>query len=58
MGLPEGKGPVGKPRRGSKDNIKLGLGKVGWGGMDWIDLAQDKGSVAGSCDHGNELSVS
>jgi hypothetical protein len=36
----------------------MGLGEVGWGGMDWIELAQDKGSIVDSCDHGNEPSVS
>jgi hypothetical protein len=58
VGLPEGRRPLGKPRRGSKDNIKMGLGEVGWGDMDWIDLAQDKGSMAGYCDHVDEPSVS
>jgi hypothetical protein len=27
---------------------------IGWGGMDWIDLAQDRGPVEGCCEHGNE----
>jgi hypothetical protein len=30
-----------KPRRGMVDNIKLDLRDIGWGGMDWTDLAQD-----------------
>jgi len=39
---PEGKGPLGRPRRKWDDNIKKGLQDVGCGGMDWIDLAQDR----------------
>jgi len=39
---PEGKRPLGKPRRRWEDNIKMDLQEVGSGGMDWIDLAQDR----------------
>jgi len=39
---PEGKRPLGKPRRRWEDNIKMDLQEVGYGGMDWIDLAQDR----------------
>jgi hypothetical protein len=42
MGKPEGKRPLGRPRCGWVDNIKLDLREIGWGGMDWIDLAQDR----------------
>jgi hypothetical protein len=42
VGKPEGKRPLGRPRRRWVDNIKLDLGEVGWDGVDWIDLAQDK----------------
>jgi hypothetical protein len=42
MGKPEGKRPLGKPRRRSVDNIKMDLGEIGLGGMDWIDLAQGR----------------
>jgi hypothetical protein len=42
MRKPEGKRTLGKPRRKWADNIKMDLGEIGWGGMDWIDLAQDK----------------
>jgi hypothetical protein len=42
VGKPEGMRPLGKPRRRWKDNIKMDLREVGWGGMDWINLAQDK----------------
>jgi hypothetical protein len=41
-GKPEGKRPVGRPRRRWVDNIKIDLGEIGWDGMDWIDLAQDR----------------
>jgi hypothetical protein len=42
VGKPEGKRPLGRPRRRCENNIKMDLQEVGWGGMDWIDLAQDK----------------
>ena len=42
MGKPEGQRPLGRPRRRWEDNIKMDLQKVGCGGMDWIDLAQDR----------------
>jgi hypothetical protein len=35
---PEGKRPVGRPRRRWVDNIKMDLREIGWGGMEWIDL--------------------
>ena len=38
---PEGKRPIGRPRRRWEDNSKMELQKVGCGTMDWIDLAQD-----------------
>jgi hypothetical protein len=37
------------------DNIKKDLAEIGWGGMDWSYMTQDKGMVEGSCEHGNEL---
>jgi hypothetical protein len=40
VGKPEGKRPLGRPRRRWEDNIKMDLQEVGWGG-DWMDLAQD-----------------
>jgi hypothetical protein len=40
----EGKIPLGKPRRRWQDNIKMDLQEVGCGGMDWIELAQDRDS--------------
>ena len=42
MGKPEGKSPLGRPRRRWEDNIKMNLQEVGFGGMDWIELAQDR----------------
>jgi hypothetical protein len=42
VGKPEGKRPMGRPRRIWEDNIKRDLQKVGCGGMDWIELAQDR----------------
>jgi hypothetical protein len=42
MGKPERKSPLGRPRRRWVDNIKMDLGEVGWGGMDLIDLAEDR----------------
>jgi len=39
---PEGRRPLGRPRRRWEDNIKIDLQDVGWGGMDWIALAQDR----------------
>jgi len=42
VGKPEGKRPLGRPRRRWEDNIKMNLREVGCGGMDWIELAQDR----------------
>jgi hypothetical protein len=42
MEKPGGKKPLGKPRRKWVDNIKIDLREIGWDGMDWLDLAQDK----------------
>jgi hypothetical protein len=42
LGKPEGKKPLRRPRRKWVENIKMDLRDVGWGGMDWIDLVQDK----------------
>ena len=42
VGKPRGKKPFGRPRRRWEDNIKMDLQEVGCGGMDWIDLAQDR----------------
>jgi hypothetical protein len=42
VGKPEGKRPLGRPRRMWVENIKMYLREIGWNGMDWIDLAQDR----------------
>jgi hypothetical protein len=39
----QGKRSLGRPRRRWVDNIKMDLREVGWGGMSWIDLVQDRG---------------
>jgi hypothetical protein len=44
VGKPEGKRPLGRPRRRWVDNIRMDLGEIGCGGMDWIGLAQDRNS--------------
>jgi hypothetical protein len=43
MQKPEGRRPLGRPRHRWVDSIKLDLTKIGWGNMDWIDLAHDRG---------------
>ena len=42
MGKPEGKRPLGRPRRRWEDNIKMDLQEVGEGCEDWMELAQDR----------------
>ena len=42
VGKPEGKRPLGRPRRRWDDNTKMDLQEVGCGGMDWIEVAQDR----------------
>jgi hypothetical protein len=42
VGKPEGKRPLGRPRHRWVYNIKMDLREIGWGGMDWTDLAQDR----------------
>jgi hypothetical protein len=42
VGKPEGRRPLGRPRRIWVDNIKMDFQEVGWVGMDWIELAQDR----------------
>jgi hypothetical protein len=39
---PEGKRPLRRPRRRWVDNIRMDLGEMGWGDVDWIGLAQDR----------------
>jgi hypothetical protein len=42
VGKPEGRRPLGRPRCRWQDNIKMDLREVGCGGVDWIDLAQNR----------------
>jgi hypothetical protein len=42
VGRPEGRRPLGRPRRRWEDNIKIDLQDVGWVGKDWTELAQDR----------------
>jgi hypothetical protein len=42
IGKPEGKIPLGRPRRRCEVNIRISLWEVGWEGVDWIHLAQDR----------------
>jgi hypothetical protein len=52
VGKPEGKRPLGRPRRRWMDNFRMDLGEVGWGDVDWIVL------VESSCEFGVEPSGS
>jgi hypothetical protein len=42
VGMPEGKRPLGRPRRRWIDNIKMDLRDIGWDSMEWIDLAENR----------------
>jgi hypothetical protein len=42
VGRPEGRRPLGRPKRRWEDNIKIDLQEVGWAAMDWIELTQDR----------------
>jgi hypothetical protein len=42
VGKPEGKRPIGRPRRRWENDIKMDLREIGWGGVDWTDLARDR----------------
>jgi hypothetical protein len=44
LGNPEGKRPLGRQTRGWVNNIKMNLREIGWGGMGWIDLVQNRES--------------
>jgi hypothetical protein len=55
VGKPEGRRPLGRPRRRCVDNIRMDLQEVGCGYVDWIGLAQDR-QVADARECGNEPS--
>jgi hypothetical protein len=42
VGKPEGKRPLGRPIHTREDIVKMDLKEIGWGGMDWMHLAQDR----------------
>jgi len=42
VGKPEGKRALGRPMRRWEDNIKMDIQEVGYGGMDWIEVTQDR----------------
>jgi hypothetical protein len=42
VGKPEGKRPLRRPRRRWVDHIKIDVREIGWNGMDWIELAQNR----------------
>ena len=58
LSKPEGKRPLARHRRRWEDNIKMDLQEVGGSCGDSMELAQDRGQVAGTCEFGNELPVS
>jgi hypothetical protein len=43
VGKPEVRRTLGRPRSRWVDNVRMDLGEIGWGGVDWIGLAQDRG---------------
>jgi hypothetical protein len=43
VGKPEGKRPLGRPRHRWEDGIRMDLREIGWGSVEWIQLAQDRG---------------
>jgi hypothetical protein len=42
VGKPEGKRPLGRPRRRWEDGIRMDVMEIGWRGLEWIQLAQDR----------------
>jgi hypothetical protein len=42
VGMPEGNRPLGRPKRRWVDNIKMDLIEIGWDGVDWMDMVQDR----------------
>jgi hypothetical protein len=54
VGEPGEKRQLGRPRRRWVDNIRMDLGEVGWGDVDWIGLAQDRNRWRALCEFGIE----
>jgi hypothetical protein len=54
VGKPERTRPSGRPKHRWVYIIKLDLRDSDWGGMDWIDLSQDRDPVEGDCEYCNE----
>jgi hypothetical protein len=57
VGKPEGRGPLGRPRRMWVDNIKMDLREIGWDGVNWIEMAQERDHWR-ALEHGTEPSGS
>jgi hypothetical protein len=51
---PEGKRPLGRPRRRWKDGIRMNVRDIGWEDVEWVQLAQDRGRWGGCCKGGDE----
>ena len=58
VGKPEGKRPLGRPRRRWEDTIKMDLQEVGGGCGDWMELAQDRDRWRALVEYGDEPSGS
>jgi hypothetical protein len=57
VGKPEGRRPLGRPRRRWLDNIRINLVEVGWSEVDWIGLAQDRDRRRAFVNSGTNLRV-
>jgi hypothetical protein len=57
VGKPERHTPLGRPRSRWVNNIKMDLKEMGWSGMDWIDLAQDRDQRRTTVNMGMNLRV-
>jgi hypothetical protein len=58
VGKPVGKRPLGRPRRRWENGIRMDVMEIGWGWVEWIQLTQDRGPVAGCCERCDEPSGS
>jgi hypothetical protein len=58
VGKPEGKRPLGRPRRRWEDGIRMNLRETSWGSVEWIQLVQDRGRWRFFFKYGDEPSVS